>query len=393
MREKITEKLLITLALAVLLSEILNVSNEVYGAMPFLNGIVMTLSIILIACAWWHLIISKDKKAKIKKAETTKRLVNLVEFDKIYKELCATHRKVLEEKRKKPKERMVFRYASLGVLGGTAVLGMFYSLCGAYEAAYDLILIIFLAVIAFLISIFSSEKSTIEYKAEYKSRIISSLVKHLSPTLRYSTTVDNEQVILFEYEMANFGLLEHNMYECLDSIEGSLNDEYIDMVELKLGNNIITESGKTRKIDIFKGYFAVLPLGVDTKFKLKISAVGIKTRAEIYEYMTNKLKLDSKEFEDNFVVQTNDRMLATRILTSEIMTELFDYRDKLGITLDIAIKNGNIYFLIYTGDIFEPDIMQDSMNKNVVLKDYATLKAIVDLMQKMSTVVREVQTN
>ncbi len=393
MREKISEKVLITLALAALLSEMLNVSNEVYGSIPVLNGIVMTGSIISIAWLWWYLIITKGKKARIKKNEAAKRLVNSVEFDRIYNELCRRHRAALEEKRKKPKERMVFRYSVLGILGAAIALAAFYLLCGDAVAAYDLILILLLAVVALIFSSFGSEKDIREYKAEYKSRIISSLVKHLGPMLRYSTTVNNEQLVLSEYEMANFGLLEHNMYECLDAIEGEINEEYIDMVELKLGNNMMTEEGKVRKIDIFNGYFAMLPLGIDSKFKLKISAVGIKNRAEIYEYMTSKLKLDSKEFENNFVVETNDRMLATRILTSEVMTELFDYRDKLGITLDIAIKNNNIYFLVYTGDMFEPDILEDSMNKNVLLKDYATLKLIVELMLKMAAIVRDVQTN
>lgn len=391
MREKFGNKVIITLALAALLSELLNVSNELYGATPVLKGIAIIVSIVSVVWLWWYLVITKDRKEKVKKQETTKKLIDSTEFDGIYKELCDKHKVALEKKRVAPRNRLVFRYASLAVLGGSSGVALFYLLCGDPYMVDKLVGIIFFAIVALIISACTSEKTTFEYKAEYKNRIVNSLIKYVNPQLNYSTVIDDEQQVLATYEAANFGLIEANVCECLDKIYGNMGNNYVEMVELKLGNNVTTEDGKSKLVKIFNGYFGILPLGINTEFKLKLSAVGVQTRAEIYEYKTKKIKLDSTEFMDHFVVQTNDKMLATRILTSEVMSELFDYRDKLGITLDIAIKDGMIYFLFYTGDMFEPDIMTDSMNKDIISKDYATIKKILELMQKMSEIVKEVQ--
>lgn len=391
MREKIGEKLLITLALAVLLSELLNVCVSVYGSTPIIKGIAMFASILFVIWLWSYFVIAKDKKKYEKRKETVKRVVENIEFDNIYNELKQEHRDYLESKRKAPRNRYGVRYICLAIIGVCATMGVFYILCGQAELAVDLIQIILLVSVALAGTFLGNDKDIMEYKAAYKLRIINSLVNHINPKLEYSDPFLNPKHILDEYETANFGLLEHNVYECIDKIEGNTEVGYLELAELNLGYNTIMENGKTRYVNVFKGFFGRIELGVDEWFKLKISSVGVKSRAGILEVGTDKIKLDSKEFMDNFVVQTNDKMLAMRILTSEILTELFDYRDAYGLALDVSIKNGNIYFLFYTGDILEPDEMKDSMNKDVMLKDYATIKIITDLMQKMSAVVKEVQ--
>ncbi|MBR5228094.1 MAG: DUF3137 domain-containing protein [Clostridia bacterium] len=76
----------------------------------------------------------------------------------------------------------------------------------------------------------------------------------------------------------------------------------------------------------------------------------------------DRIKLDAPNFEREFNVYGNDKVVTLQILTSDIMQALSDIKQNLKFEFDIVIRRDKMYFRIHTGDIFEATMLRKSMN-------------------------------
>ena len=389
METKIGEKMILSLAIAAAVAELINISKGMLVDKPVLNMISIICILVFGGYAWYKLVVEKGVKQYNLKIESTQNRIKTIDFDKTHKKLIAEHRDYLEKKRLAIKDRLVIRHVSMLVILICIVLGLLGLLRGNLDEGLDFLPLGLLGAAVFFATLLNGHNKELEYKAAYKLRIVSNLLKEINPKFKYRLADKEDDKFFREYVGANFGLVEHTHADYVDRIEGKVDGNLLDILEIILEAEVKNENGSSVNLRVFNGMFAKVQTSKEGNFKLKVSSVGIPTRAEIYEAGCEKLKMDNSVFMDNFVVETNEKVLAARILTSDVMTMFLDYKNKFGIDLDMAIKDGTLYFLFYTGDLFEPNVFKDSMDRESLLVDYSTLKMTIEFMQKMGTIVTE----
>ncbi len=389
METKIGEKMILSLAIAAAVAELINIGKGVFVDKPVLSMLSAICILIFGGYIWYKLVVEKGVKQYNLKIDTTQNRIKTIDFDETHKKLIAEHRDYLEKKRLAIKDRLVIRHVSILVILVCIVLGFWGVLSGNLTEVVDFASFGMLGVIVFFYTLLNGNNKELEYKAAYKLRIVSNLLKEINPKFKYRLADKEDDKFFSEYEEANFGLVEHTHSDYVDKIEGKIDGNKLDILEIILEAEVRNENGSSVNLKVFNGMFAKIQTSKEGNFKLKISSVGVPTRADIYEAGCEKLKMDNSVFMDNFVVETNEKVLAVRILTSDVMTMLLDYKIKYGIDLDMAIKDGMVYFLFYTGDLFEPNVFKDSMHRETLLVDYSTLKMTIELMQKMGTIVTD----
>ena len=87
---------------------------------------------------------------------------------------------------------------------------------------------------------------------------------------------------------------------------------------------------------------------------------------------------------------SENRVLATRVLTSEIMQMIIDFKLKNNLDFQIYIKEDIIYLSFNTGPIFEPKIFTDTINKKSLYKYYNVLKFVIDITKEINKVIKEI---
>ncbi len=389
MKTKIGEKMILSLAIAAAVAELINVSKNVFADKPIINMLSAICILVFGGYGWYKLVVEKGVKRYNLKVESTQNRIKTLDFDKIHKKLTAEHRDYLERKRLAIKDRLVIRHVSILVVMVCLFLGVLNLLRGDLNTGMGLMPLGLLGTTIFFATLIKGHDKELEYKAAYKLRIVSNLLKEINPKYKYRLADKEDDQLFREYVPANFGLVEHTHADYVDRIEGEVDGNKLDILEIILEAEVKGNNNTSVNLRVFDGMFAKVQTSKEGNFKLKVSSVGVPTRAEIYEAACEKIKMDNSVFMDNFVVETNEKVLAARILTSDVMTMLLDYKIKYGIDLDMAIKDGIVYFLFYTGDLFEPSVFKDSMNKETLLVDYSTLKMAIELMQKMGTIVTD----
>ncbi len=390
MRGKTIEKLILTLGLAVVLTEMLKICTEALGENNILSALSKLATVIFIGWLWTLLVLKPEKKKRDKMEAASVAKVDPISFEKTYRKICDEHGKYLENKRLRERNKALLKYIVL-VIGISQILLLAFGGHGLFnKETYINWVIAAIASITYILIDSAIRRTEQKYKDEYKQRVVTALVKSISTRLKFRRATMEDEPYWSEYYLADFGLLNANRIELIDKIEGDYKEKRIDILKINLKNEEIVD-GKSVTSDIFEGLFARTLTNNPLNFKLKLCSVGVETRYDISEKGLKKIKLDNGKIMDNFMVEGTDKMLAMRILTSEILEAIVNIKEKYGITLDLIVDNDKVYFLFYTPKMFEPTIWKNAMEKETMSGECSILRLVIDLMQKINCVIADLQ--
>lgn len=243
-------------------------------------------------------------------------------------------------------------------------------------------IIIFLILWAILIA--TRLKTKKSYVMEYKKQIIEKVIKPINKNLTYLP----EQVFgqsdakgnldIADYKEAKFDYAPVTFYSYDDFIEGDLaNGGHIKMANLKTGGEVNSPDGIKEDV-LFEGIFAVAELDkkIEKPIKILRNSYMIKETVE----------MDSREFEKYFDVITEDRILATRVLTHDLMETLSSFSSK--IRYDVIIKENKVYMRFNTGPMFEPKLQREKYDKELIYAYYCILKSILEISEEISKAIQ-----
>ena len=180
------------------------------------------------------------------------------------------------------------------------------------------------------------------------------------------------------YKSANFDNANSLALFSDDCIKGFLDNEiFINMCDLS-----VHYDGSHR----FYGIFAHSKCNKDIGTFVKVSINNTATSPK-----KDKVEIDSTEFDDYFSVYSDNKIIATQLLTSDIMELLVDFYKKYFLDYEIVFRNNTIYTRFFTGPMFEPKIFGNSMNKQLLFTYYCILKFITEVSQKVNKVLREME--
>ncbi len=119
--------------------------------------------------------------------------------------------------------------------------------------------------------------------------------------------------------------------------------------------------------------------------------IYIRSNGSVSTWNENKVKMDVPEFEKLFDVESDDKILAMRILTADVMTEMIDLYKKCKFGFEVSIVKDNVYMRISTGPMFEPDIFKSSMEYKQIEKYYLVLKALTSIASHIYDTVDKIE--
>ena len=213
-----------------------------------------------------------------------------------------------------------------------------------------------------------------KYKKSFKENVIGPLISNVFEEASYNI---NSGINRVEYKEANF---KENVdyYETEDLITVKIKGDdglstNIRFAEVHTQKEYTDIRGNKGYSTVFCGLVGIVDLNKNINNK-----IYIKMNSNVSNYSNNNVEMDMTKFENVFDVEATDKILALRILTSEIMTEMIDLYNKYKYKFEIHIINNKIYMRIATGEVFEPNMFKHSLEYETIEKCYLILQALIN---------------
>lgn len=215
----------------------------------------------------------------------------------------------------------------------------------------------------------------------YKEKVIIPVLKYNLDNLQY---MPEEAITLDEYKKAEYidnNIDKVNQYSSNDHmilplIINGQEKGNMDIYDVRV-NRIYSDNDGQHTERIFEGLTLRinLPKNINTKIKLefKYNLFGNET------FDSNDLRLDMTEFERYFDVHCEDKILATRIFTSEIMEKLLSLFKTKQHLFDINILEDKLFVRVHGYAFFEPFVVMNRTNYQRFEQDFLGFEEIEEL--------------
>ena len=225
------------------------------------------------------------------------------------------------------------------------------------------------------------------YSQVFKEKIVGPIIENVFEDAKY-----NMYQGISELEYRKSGYNEHyDRYHSEDLIIAPLNVNketatFITFAEVHTERESRDSDGDRTYTTVFHGLSASFLIPQDTKTKIYIRANG-----RVSNWNKNKVKMDMSEFERIFDVESDDAILAMRILTADVMAEMIDLYTKYKYRFEINILGDTVYMRLRTGGMFEPNIFGSSMEYKTIERYYLVLKALTNIASHIYDTVLKIE--
>ena len=160
-------------------------------------------------------------------------------------------------------------------------------------------------------------------------------------------------------------------------------------------SNILTqttstdEDGHTTYYTVFSGLFAEITLSKNTGADIFVHSdkgfIG-----KIFK-SSNKIEMDSQEFEKSFDVTASDKIKAMQLLTSDVMADLIDFKNNSKKNFELSIRENKLYFRFHCGNVFERAAFKDYLDYKTLYEYYNYLNFSCIVSKKIFNLVKETE--
>lgn len=283
-------------------------------------------------------------------------------FDEIYKTLSNIPTDEFDKAKKELTKRLL-----IGI-----PLAIFFVLFGTYLLPGFIFFFFVIALIVLLIYVSNSTKNASVF---YKNEVISKLVSEYDENLSFDP---QSQMSKIDYMQAEFEHFDH--FYANDFIYGKIDG----IMDFKFGDvcteDVDTDSdGHETRTTVFRGLFSIgsLNQSINSTIKIQLDISFFKGSKK------NLLSMDSQEFEKHFDVYCTDKIIAMRILTSDIMDYMIKFKNENKIKFEMTIKNSQIFTRIHCQDMFELPSLGKALDYETLYKYYKYLNFMCELNKKI----------
>ncbi len=328
------------------------------------------------------------------------------EFINVYEKLKAEYAEKLEFLRKKVLIRDIGMYFGIS-LAFTVLFAFAVTIKGVTnEVVLDFAQFCqFMPFIgAFIAILFGSwgESYSIEYTKIYKEKILPQFIKFVNPNLTYnykkyqkykdykSREFYTQKVgVEKEYADADFDGCTFDYITEEDWVEGQIDEKhFFKITDIDVKEEYTDSDGDRRTRSMFKGLFYWFETDKDigTCLKINLNKNNAIEGAENYQ-----IRMDSSEFEDFFDVYCDDKILAVRILTADIMETIMNFYKKYYLPFEICYRNNKIYTRFFIEDMFEPKKIKNSLDIESLYMYFAIIKFSIEFSKKIIKLADDVE--
>lgn len=230
--------------------------------------------------------------------------------------------------------------------------------------------------------------SRTSYKRMYKQIVIESLVKSFNEKYNY----DINGISLIEYKISEFDS-KFDEFKSEDRIYGKLSTgDRIQFAEIT--TYMIREyrdSNGTRNEErkkTFNGMYGIINLEKNLLANIQITLNSI-----LNKYDKDRIEMESSEFEKEYDLITKDKVLAMRIFTPEIIEELNLIKRSTKTPIEIRIDENKIFFRYKCGQMFEPPIIKNGLDKDVIKNYYNLVYYPINIFEKICKNINNIAKN
>ena len=247
--------------------------------------------------------------------------------------------------------------------------------------------IFLLTAIVFIVIYYNRRK---DYIAGFKENVVHSIIKFIDPNLNYNPYV---HVNKNDYEKSGLFPKHTDRYNGDDYVEGWRDKTVFCFSELHTEYKVSTGKSTTWHT-IFKGLFFIGDFnkhfhGRTYVYSENKPQLGFFTKMlNSFAWNLEKVKLESVDFEDKFIVYSSDQVEARYILTPSFMERLVKLQDLMGPETSYSFVDTNIYVAVpIENALFEPSVF--SPNSYDKLGDYYnTVHIIFDIIDELNLNLR-----
>ena len=286
----------------------------------------------------------------------------------------------LEEVRRNISKRGIIGF----ILCAVAVILFIIAFSGHVLAVALVALII---IIPGIFILFSFQNRKEEFTAGFKERVISPLIKFIDPGLEYQP---DQCISEKDYEKSGLYLTSYDRFKGDDYIEGTRGKTFC-FSEIHTQHQV-REGKSSRAKTIFKGLFFIADFNKNFSGRTYVwneDHPQVNLFSNLFSSFTNgleKVKLESIDFENRFIVYSTDQVEARYILTPSFMERLMKLEEIMGSGLSFSFVNTNIYAAVpLNKNLFEPSIFSPN--------DYGIIKDYYNTVQTVFTIIDELQLN
>ena len=253
-------------------------------------------------------------------------------------------------------------------------------------------ILLFVAIIIGTISSAKNKKVPVEmrgksYPEVFKEKIVTPLIEYTFEGAKY---MPKEGISDFDYRRAEYKESYDRFYS-EDKIIAPLRvkDEVVTSIsfaEVHTEKESRDSDGDTTWVTVFYGLAGSFLIPKSTRKNIYIRANG-----RVSNWNKNKVKMDMSEFEKIFDVESDDKILTMRILTSDVMAEMIGLYKKYKYRFEINILNDTVYMRLSTGPMFEPSIFKSSMEYKQIEKYYLVLKALTSIAEHVYETISDLE--
>ena len=234
-----------------------------------------------------------------------------------------------------------------------------------------------------LIAYFAMESS--RKNNEFKEIVIPALVRNYDDHLSFRKL---GSITKYQYNAAKFESYE--IFHSEDSIQGLLDGTIpFNMSNILTQTTSTDEDGHTTYYTVFSGLFAEITLSKNTGADIFVHSdkgfIG-----KIFKF-SNKIEMDSQEFEKSFDVTASDKIKAMQLLTSDVMADLIDFKNNSKKNFELSIRGNKLYFRFHCGNVFERAAFKDYLDYKTLYEYYNYLNFSCIVSKKIFNLVKETE--
>lgn len=228
-------------------------------------------------------------------------------------------------------------------------------------------------------------KKSQPYKYVFKEKVIKPIVECAVEGSKYTADKGlNEQEYYKVWEKTDTFSSEDEIIMDLDVTDKESEKLQLIMSEVLTQDEEI-DDGERTYVTRFHGLagYVHLPKNIATYIKV------LRNKGGLFKKSKDNVQMDMQEFEKIFDVETNDKIKAVQILTSDIMTEFVDMVKSLEVEFEIYINYNILHMRFHTGEMFEPQIFGKAMQFEKLKKYYDIVASVKHVTEKICNTINE----
>ena len=242
--------------------------------------------------------------------------------------------------------------------------------------------ILFLGGIIAVVRLYYRKKA---YVSKYKETIVRRIINFIDPSFQYDP---GSHISRRDYDSSGLFIEKPERFKGDDYIEGKRDKTFFCFSELHTEHKV--GSGKNSHWEtIFKGLFFI---GDFNKHFQGRTYVWSERNPQLnflnklfssFAWDLAKVKLESSEFENRFIVYSTDQVEARYILTPSFMERLSKLQDMMGPKTAFSFVNTNIYVAVpIKEDLFEPSVFSAN-DYNTISDYYNTVQMVLGIIDEL----------